>query len=250
MRGIPGGGHGLWHGTILASARVASAPGTAAERVERGDRGEDVASGSGDRVRPTAPAPYRLSFVVGGLLSAEATIAAPLYLSMRDWPAVRTALTEDNLLHARTRASAVRMVRELVQRLSTLSDAELAYLATALSPERGHLMWAAACRHYVIVADFAQEVLRDHYLRGIADVSAADFERFWEAKELWHSELESAKPSTRAKIRTNLFLAMRQAALITDDGGVTAPLLSREVRGLLGGHCPSDLRFFPVRSDL
>ena len=209
-----------------------------------------MASTAGVQVVATVPVPYRLSFVVGGLLSAEATIAVPLYLSMRDWPAVRTALTEDNLLRTRTRATAVRMARELVQRLSTLSGAELAYLATALSPERGHLMWAAACRHYAIVADFAQEVLRDHYLRGITDVSAADFERFWEAKELWHGELESAKPSTRAKIRTNLFLAMRQAGLITGDGGITAPLLSREVCDLLGGNCPSDLRFFPGRSDL
>ena len=187
--------------------------------------------------------------MVGGLLSTEATIAAPLYFRLHDWTAVRSALTEDNLLHARTRATAVRLAREVVQRVSMLSDAELSYLATALSPDRRHLMWAAACRHYEIVGDFAHEVLRDSYLRGIEALCAADFERFWDAKALWHSELEVTKPSTRTKIRTNLFLAMRQAGLL-EEGGIVAPLLSREVRILLDQRAPSDLRFFPARSSL
>lgn len=208
-----------------------------------------MASTAGVQVVATVPVPYRLSFMVGGLLSAEATIAVPLYLRLHDWTAVRAALAEDNLLHARARATGVRLAREVVQRMSTLGDAELCYLATALSPDRRHLMWAAACRHYEIVADFAHEVLRGSYLRGIHALSAEDFERFWDAKALWHSELEATKPSTRAKIRTNLFLAMRQAGLL-EEGGIVAPLLSREVRLLLDQRAPSDLRFFPVRSSL
>ncbi|QPL04902.1 MULTISPECIES: DUF1819 family protein [Actinomyces] len=204
---------------------------------------------SGVRVRATVPTPYRLSFVVGGLLSTEAMITAPLYLGLHDWTAVRSVLIADNLLHARTRATAVRLAREVVQRMSTLSDVELSYLATALSPDRRHLMWAAACRHYEIVADFAHEVLRDHYLRGIDVLIAADFERFWDAKALWHGELEETTPSTRAKIRTNLFLAMRQAGLL-EEGSIVTPLMSRDVRMLLEQRTPSDLRFFPVRSSL
>lgn len=187
--------------------------------------------------------------MVGGLLSTEATVAAPLFLSLGDWPRVRAALIEDNLLHARTRATAVRLARELVQRLSVLSDAEIAYLVTALAPERGHLMWVAACRHYAFVGDFAQEVLRGHVLRGVCTVSAVDFEHFWESKELWHAELEAVRPSTRAKVRTNLFLAMRQAGLVAADGAIGPPLLSEGVHTLLDQCTPSDLRFFPVRSD-
>ena len=95
-----------------------------------------MASTAGVQVVATVPVPYRLSFVVGGLLSAEATIAVPLYLRLHDWTAVRAALAEDNLLHTRTRATGVRLAREVVQRMSTLGDAELCYLATALSPDR------------------------------------------------------------------------------------------------------------------
>ena len=154
----------------------------------------------------TTSEPYRLSFVVGGLLATEATIAAPLYLELRDWAAVRAALNADNLLHARTRSTAVRITRELIQRLSVLSDVEVTYLVNAPGPDRLHLMWAA----------------------------------------LWHAELEEARPSTRTKLRTNLFLALRQSGMLADDARLVSPLLSPEVLALLDTRTPSDRRFFPV----
>ncbi|WP_368502430.1 BrxA family protein [Actinomyces sp.] len=94
----------------------------------------------------TTSEPYRLSFVVGGLLATEATIAAPLYLELRDWEAVRQALNAGNLLHARTRSTAVRLTRELIQRLSVLTDAEIAYLDTASCPPPGSSAGACAAR--------------------------------------------------------------------------------------------------------
>lgn len=183
-------------------------------------------------------------------MSTEAAIAAPLYLDRRDWSEVRSALVEENYLHARTRATAIRVARELIQRMTTFSDDELVFLATALAPDRGHLMWAATCRRYALVADFVQEALRDRRLVGVATVTPAEFERFWEDKALWHGELEEVKPSTRSKIRTNLFLAMRQAGFLAEDGGIVAPMLSHEVRAFLEEQTPSDLRFFPMRGGL
>ena len=194
----------------------------------------------------TTSEPYRLSFVVGGLLATEATIAAPLYLELRDWAAVRAALNADNLLHARTRSTAVRLTRELIQRLSVLSDVEVTYLVNAPGPDRLHLMWAALCRHYVFAAEFAQDVVHDHYLLGASQLLPADFERFWDSKALWHAELEEARPSTRTKLRTNLFLALRQSGMLADDARLVSPLLSPEVLALLDTRTPSDRRFFPV----
>lgn len=170
----------------------------------------------------------------------------PLYLELRDWAAVRRALNADNLLHARTRSTAVRLTRELIQRLSVLSDVEIAYLVTAPGPDRLHLMWAALCRHYVFVAEFAQDVVRDHYLLGVSQLVPADFERFWDSKALWHVELEETRPSTRTKLRTNLFLALRQSGMLADDATLVSPLLSPEVLALLDAHTPSDRRFFLV----
>ncbi|WP_182911317.1 DUF1819 family protein [Actinomyces sp. 2119] len=198
----------------------------------------------------TTPEAYRLSFVVGGLLATEATIAAPLYLELRDWAAVRQALNAGNLLHARTRSTAVRLTRELIQRLSVLTDAEIAYLDTAPGPDRLHLMWVALCRHYLLVAEFAQEVVHDHYLLGVSRLVPADFERFWDSKAMWHAELEETRPATRTKLRTNLFLALRQSGMLADDATIVSPLLSPEVLDFLDARTPSDRRFFPVGGSL
>jgi len=193
-----------------------------------------------------APEAYRLSFLVGGLLAQESSIAAPIYLSLRDWKAVRSKLDRENLLHARTQASAARTGRELVPRMETLTDDEVAYLVTAPGPDRKHLMWVAFCRRYAFVAEFAEEVLRDKVLLGTMSITPEDFDRFWAAKSLWHSELDRMKPSTRRKLRNNLYLATRQAGFVTEDGLIVPPLLTPEITRFLNTAQPSELRFFPI----
>jgi hypothetical protein len=189
---------------------------------------------------------YRLSFLVGGLLAEEAAIAAPVFLRVGDWVETRQALDKGNLLHARAQASAVRTGRELAQRMETLAQAEVKHLVNAPSPDRKHLMWAAFCRHYALVAEFAEEVLRDRYLLGDLTLAPNDFERFVSSKALWHEELDAIKPSTRRKLRTNLFLAMRQADLLTAGGRILPALLSGEVAQFFNARQPNDIRFFPT----
>ena len=196
--------------------------------------------------RDAAFEPYRLSFLVGGLLAEEAAIAAPVYAKLGDWALTRKALDEGNLLHSRTQSSASRTGRELVQRMSSLTDSEVRHMASATSPDRKHLMWAAFARRYKFVAGFAEEVLRDKFLLGAKSLDADDFERFWAGKALWHDELDGLAASTRRKLRTNLFLAMRQAGFLTEGGLVVSPLLSAEVVRFLKARTPSDIRFFPV----
>ncbi len=192
--------------------------------------------------RASTPARYRLSFLVGGLLAEEAAIAAPVYLNLRNWQATRSTIDQDNLLHSRTQASAVRTSRELIQRMATLTDDEVDYLATAPGPDRKLLMWAAFCRRYVFVAEFAEEVLRDKRLLGINNLTPEDFERFWMSKSLWHEELDAAKASTRRKLRTNLFLALRQSGMLTENGLIVEPVISPRVARFM----QADVRFFPV----
>ncbi|MGP9583848.1 BrxA family protein, partial [Brachybacterium sp. AOP35-5H-19] len=61
---------------------------------------------------------YALSFTSGALLTREAVIAAPLFLEVRDWNAVRNRLRAENLLQARTASSGFRLAREVAQRLA------------------------------------------------------------------------------------------------------------------------------------
>ena len=83
-------------------------------------------------------------------------------------------------------------------------------------------------------------------LLGANTVTTEDFDRFWAAKALWHPELESVKASTARKLRTNLFLAMREAGFLTSDGVVVVPLLTSKVVDFLQARTPNQVDWFPV----
>ena len=136
----------------------------------------------------TAPAArYALSFTSGALLMREAVITAPLYLRERDWSRVRALIADDNLLQARTAASGSRLAREVAQRLAVLTDDEIELLIEAAATERGHLLWAAACRRYDLIGEFAEEVVRERFLLLTPTLSYEDFDSFVRGKSLWHA---------------------------------------------------------------
>lgn len=194
----------------------------------------------------TSPEKYALSFTSGTLLVREGEVASKLYLSGLDWAQVRSKLIEDNLFQARTMSTRVRTAREVIQRLSVLTEVELEVLQDASPSERGHLLWAAACRRYTFIGEFAEEVLRERYLLMTPTLSDGDFERFLTGKSLWHPELDQLRPSTRQKLRQTLFRMVYEAGLKTVDARIVPAVLSARIAEVLGRRNPSDLRFFPT----
>lgn len=191
---------------------------------------------------------YALSFTTGGLLAREAAVLAPVYVELREWAKVRDAAVEKNLLQARTHSTGVRRVRETVSRLSALSDRELEILADVTASERGHLMWAAACRRYEIIGEFAEEVLRERFLTLKGTVSYEDFDSFYRAKAMWHDELDDVTDLSYKKLRQVLFRIMVEAGLLTTQDAIEPVLLSARVTECLTERTPSDIRFFPTRT--
>ncbi|MEV4633552.1 DUF1819 family protein [Rhodococcus coprophilus] len=189
---------------------------------------------------------YALSFTSGGLLAREGETVAAIYLATRDWQVTRDRVVGDNLLQARTTSSLVRVSRETVQRLAALGDDEIELLVEGSPTEQHHLMWAAACRRYALIGDFAEEVLRERFLLMRPTLDADDFDRFVTGKSLWHPELDGLMPSTRQKLRQTLFRMLREAGLRTDAGGIVAAVISERVVEALDRRKPSDLRFFPT----
>ena len=190
---------------------------------------------------------YALSFTSGALLGREASVAAPLYLQLRDWNEVRELVTAENLLQARTEASGHRLVRETVQRLEVLSDEELELFVESTASERGHLLWAAACRRYALIGEFAEEVLREKFLLMTPTLSRDDFDSFIRGKSIWHEELTALEESTLRKLRATLFRMLTEAGLLSEDGRIIETAMSSRVNDLLAKRSPSDLRFFPIR---
>ena len=193
-----------------------------------------------------AVARYKLSFTSGALLMREAMIAVPLYLRERDWSKVRALVEDENLLQARTVESGRRFAREVVQRLAVLTDDEIELLIDTTATERAHLLWAAACRRYDLIGEFAEEVVRERFLLMTPTLSYEDFDSFVRGKALWHGELAELKDSTLRKLRANLFRMLHEAGLLSDGGYLLQSVLSQRVASALAARTPSDIRFFPM----
>lgn len=193
------------------------------------------------------PQRYALSFTTGGLLEREAAVLAPVYIEHRDWVKVRDLAVEQNVLQARTYRTGVRLVRETVKRMSALADREVEILADVTATERGHLMWAAACRRYDLVGEFAEEVLRERFLTLAGTVSYEDYDSFYRAKAMWRDELDAVSAATYKKLRQVLFKMMVEAGLLTAKGAIEPALVSARVAECLIERTPSDIRFFPTR---
>ena len=200
-----------------------------------------------DIAASVAPLRYALSFTTGTLLSREAALLAPLYVQHRDWETARRLALESNVLQVRTHSTGIRLVRETVKRLSVLTDGEVALVTEVTASERSHLMWAAACRRYQLIGEFAEEVLRERFLLLAPTLDHQDFDSFVRSKALWHEELAEIKDSTLQKLRSNVFRMLKEAGLLSVTGRIMPALLSERLSVALSSHSPSDLRFFPVR---
>ncbi len=188
---------------------------------------------------------YALSFTSGALLAREAVVAAPLYLRERDWSRVRELIGQDNLLQSRTVSSGFRLAREVVQRLSVLTDGELELLVEATATERGYLLWVAACRRYALIGDFAEEVVCERFLLLTPHLAYDDFDSFVRGKSLWHPELAELKDSTMQKLRSTVFRMLTEAGLLSEDDDILPAVLSDRVAVALDARTPSDVRFLP-----
>lgn len=190
---------------------------------------------------------YELSWR-GKLLTQECMAIAPLFTRLGDWEQVRREALEHNLLQARVYRTGVRSVREVIKRLEVLTPDEITLLPSLTDAEASHLMWAAACRRYAIIGEFAEEVLRERYLTLNPSLTYEDYDAFWRAKTLWHTELESLTQSSYEQLRRWVFGMMRDAGLLSRNGTIEPALLSLTITDLLHAQAPSDVRFFPVRS--
>ena len=79
---------------------------------------------------PVRP-PYNLGFTAASLRLELARIVAEARAATGDWEAAREHVLTHNALQARSASSAIRMERELRQRLRTLTDEQLRLLISA-----------------------------------------------------------------------------------------------------------------------
>lgn len=189
---------------------------------------------------------YRLSFTTGGLFLQQAPLVVERYLALRDWKHTREQVRAENLLQVRTSAAATRISKELIARLELLDPEELEFLVDGSLREQGYLLWAATCRRYAFIRDFAREVLREHYLLMRRQLTTSDYDAFFNAKALWHVELDELAASTQSKLRQNLFRMLRDADLISAQHQIQPVLITPALAHLLVHHGNEQLLIFPA----
>ncbi len=185
---------------------------------------------------------YRMSFAVGSLFRNESVKSARVFQRVKDWDVVRHEMVTIGAQGFRASSSANRTVREMVDRLRTLSEEEIELLIEGTPQEQATLLWLAVCRTYRFVAEFAAEVLRERFLSFRVGLDYDAFDVFFETKEEWNPELAAIRPSTRAKLRQVLFRIMREAGIISPSDEIRRTLLTPRLESLIP---PADLRWLP-----
>ena len=189
---------------------------------------------------------YKMSFGTGGLMLNESVEVARLHVPQEPWEdTIRRALEQGTTTLPKA-ASNRRTLREISNRLLTLSDSERDFLIEqADRADRQALLWLATCRAYRFVREFAVEVIRERYMSYQYELPPESFDILLEAKAEWDDGLASLMTSTRLKLRQVLFRIMREAGIISQGGQIQAALLSSQLKTMIEDRAPGDLAVFP-----
>ena len=162
---------------------------------------------------------YALSFTSGALLAREAAVARtrlPARARLGEGPRPSRGGQPAPGPHAIVRRPAGPRDRSSASRCSPTPRSSS--LDDATATERGHLMWAAACRRYDLIGEFAEEVAA----RAVPHCSPRrsryeDFDSFIRGKALWHDEARRRSRTRRMqKLRSNVFRMLVEAGLLSE----------------------------------
>jgi hypothetical protein len=190
--------------------------------------------------------PYKMSFTSGGLYLNESVELSASYLKTKEWKGTIARAQAKGLTSLPKEKSKRRMLREIVNRLETLSDDELHFLVEGEDrQEQSQLIWISVCRAYRLVREFAIEVVQDRYLAYQLELPPESFDLLFEQKAEWDEALASTSAATRVRLRQVVFKIMREAGIISVNHRIQSTYLSARLRALIEANAPADLSVFP-----
>lgn len=189
---------------------------------------------------------YKMSFSTGGLFMNESLEVALLHVEGEPWEQTILRALDEGTTSLPKSASNRRTLREISNRLLTLSAAERAYLVEeADRSEQQALLWIATCRAYRFIREFAVEVIRDRYLSYQLTLPLESFDILFEAKAEWDEGLAELSHTTQLKLRQIMFRMMREAGIISEDDRIQTAILSTRLKSMIEEHNPGELAIFP-----
>ena len=188
---------------------------------------------------------YKMSFSTGGLLVNESVEVAKLHEPGGNWTETLKRALSARTMSLPKHASNRRRLREITNRLETLSRGELDFLIYSDRQDQVAILWVAVCRTYRFIREFQSEVIRERFLSGKADLPLETFDRFFEEMAEWHKEISKISEATRLSLRQILFRMLREADIITGTHQIQSPLLSIKFTDYLASHNREGVGFFP-----
>nr|WP_170340523.1 DUF1819 family protein [Ruegeria arenilitoris] len=187
-----------------------------------------------------------MSFSTGGLFLNESVEVARMHREEESWEQTLNRAVEEGQTRLPKEASNRRTLREIVNRVSTLSDEERAYLTDGADrTDQQALLWLACCRAYRFMREFALEVIRERYLSYQLDLPLETFDTFFEGKAEWNEGLANLSKSTRMKLRQIMFRMMREAAVISDEDKIQTAYFSPRLKAMIQENNWKELLYFP-----
>lgn len=102
---------------------------------------------------------YNLSFTAASLRTELARIVASSYMDIGNWTEVKDRVLKSNALQYRSISSAVRVERELRQRLQRLTHDQIILLVRGNADDRGAIAWLSALKKIRLAYDFATDTV-------------------------------------------------------------------------------------------
>tara|TARA_R100001369_G_scaffold71517_1_gene99463 strand:+ start:1593 stop:2207 length:615 start_codon:yes stop_codon:yes gene_type:complete len=190
--------------------------------------------------------PYRMSFTTGGLFLNESLEVAGLHREGESWEDTAKRALDQGTTTLPKSASNRRSLREITNRLRTLTKQERNFLLEeADRTDQQALLWLATCRTYRFVAEFSEEVIRDRYLSYQMDLPLSAFDIGLQNKAEWDEGLAKLSDSTRSKLRQILFRIMREAGILSQENRIQASILSTRLKQMINDNNSTELAYFP-----
>ena len=189
---------------------------------------------------------YVLSFTAASLFIAECVKIAEIFLDVQDWKKVREIVASENLLQSRTGSRTRRIYNELSKRLKALSQKQLELLVDGNYQEQKYLLWFSVCKYYVLIREFAIEVLHEKFLAMDYHLTYMDYEAFFNRKADWHEELDTVSESTRKKLRQVIFRMLKESELLSSDYTINQVVFTERLMEVLRPDAPMSFQIFPV----
>ena len=158
----------------------------------------------------------------------------------------KAIISDNDVLGSITKAFAIRLSRELKNRLQQLTEAQIRVLAIGDYNSQKHIAFLAVCKYYNFISDFVIEVIREKVLVYDYQIYESDYNSFFNSKSDMYPEIEQYTESTKNKARRVLFLLLEQVGLIDNikDKNIQHQILSQEVIRVIADDNPDYLKLF------